>query len=139
MKNIRLDWSKVKVNAMIRARGTIKGVVAVLVSSKLGDGYGTVISGKSVEELVSHLPTSVGIYAVLPSCNPNDIVSHMLSLWDDEALSAEPYTVSADGTTFHKAIPDHLLCDMRTWAWRLFAEQNQVEVVEEWGTATATA
>jgi len=42
MKNIKLDWSKAKVDAMVRARGPIKGVVAVIVSEKLGGEYGMV-------------------------------------------------------------------------------------------------
>ena len=139
MKNIKTDWSKAKVDAMARARGPVKGIVTVLVSSKLGDDYATVMAGKDADAILSTLPPSVGIYAALPSCGPEEIASHMLSLWDDDALKVEPYTVSSDGIVFHKAIPDHLLCDIRTFAWELFAEQNMVEIVEAWGTSAATA
>ena len=138
MKNIKLDWSKVKVDAMVRARGPIKGVVAVIVSEKLGGEYGTVVVGKSAEAILATLPPSVGVYAVLPSCGPDDIKSHMMSLWNDDDLKVEPYTVVSDGIVFHKALPDHLLCDVRSFAWELFAEQHQVEIVEAWGTSLAT-
>ena len=138
MKGIQLNWSRVKVNAMVRSRGPIKGVVAVLVSSKLGDEYGTVVSGKSAEAITATIPPSVGIYAAMPSSDPDSIVEHLTSLWDDETLATEPYTVESDGVVFHKGVPDHFLTDIRTWAWRLLAEQNPVEIVEAWGVAPLT-
>ena len=133
MKNLELDWSKIKVDAMVRTRGPISGVVAVLVSSKLGNDFGTVVSDTSVDAILAKLPPSVGIYASMPSCNPGEIVNRMLSLWDDESLKNVSYTDVSDGMIFHKVDPDHLLCDMRTFAWELFAEQQQVEIIEAWG------
>ena len=139
MKNLRLDWSKAKVDAMIRARGPIKGIVAVIVSERLGDEYGTVAVGKTADAILATLPPSVGIYAALPSSDPDKIIARLLSLWNDDALRVEPYTIVSDGIKFHKVLPDHLLCDVRTFAWELFAEQHPVDIVEEWGTASATA
>ncbi len=138
MKNLHLDWSRAKIDAMARGRKPISGVVAVLVSEKLGSEYGTVTVGKSAADIATAIPPSVGIYAVMPSSDPDEVVSHMLSLWDIEQVSGEPYTVTSDGVIFHKVVPDHLLCDMRTFAWDLLAEQNHVEIVELWGTATTT-
>ena len=137
MKNLNLEWSKEKVDAMARTRGPVKGVVSVLVLSKLGSEYeyGTVTTGVSEGKIASTLPPSVGIYAVMPSSNPEDISSHILSLWDDPDLAAAPYTLESDGVVFRKGTPDHFLNDMRTWAWRLSAEQNPVEIVECWGCA----
>ena len=139
MENLNLDWTRAKLDAMAHARGAVKGVVAVIVSGRLGGEYGTVAVGSSAEDLLCTLPPSVGIYATLPSCDPGSIASRIFALWKDDALKAEPYTVVSDGVEFHKASPDHLLCDARTFAWELFAEQNPVEIVESWGTASATA
>lgn len=138
MKNIHLNWSRVKVEAMNHARNPVSGVVAVLVSETLGGEYGTLATGKSAEAIASTLPSSVGIYAVMPSSDPKEVASHVLALWDVEEVFAAPYTVESDGLEFHKADPDHLLSDMRTSAWDNLAEQYPVEIVELWGTA-ATA
>ena len=132
MQNLNLNWSRAKVSSMERSRGPISGVVVVLVSQELGCEYATVMSGKSVESILETLPKSTGVYAAMPSCNPEKIVSQMLSLWDDESLTGEPYTVISDGMAFHKVKPDNLLCDIRTSAWELFAEQNLVKIVESW-------
>ena len=136
MKNIKLDWSRTKVEAMNRARNPVSGVVAVIVSETLGGEYGTLATGKSAEAIASTLPPSVGIYAVMPSSDPEEVASHVLTLWDIEEVSAAPYTVESDGLKFHKADPDHLLSDMRISAWDNLAEQHPVEIVELWGTAT---
>ena len=139
MKSLRLDWNKTKVDAMIRARGPIKGVAAVLVSEKLGDEYATVAIGKNASSILATLPSTVGIYAEIPTSHPEEISSRMLSLWSDDSLKASPYSVESDGVVFHKVTPDHLLCDVRTFAWEMYAEQYQIEIVEAWGTAAATA
>ena len=123
--------------AMMRSRGPIAGVVAVLVSSRLGSEYGTVVGGTSADAILDTLPPSVGIYAVMPSCNPGNIVSHMLSLWDMKETSVEPYTVECDGIVMHKVLPDHLLSDIRIFAWDLFAEQHPFDIVEAWGRKTS--
>ena len=138
MKNVNTDWSKAKVEAMERGRGEACGVVAVLVSEKLGSEYGTLTTGKSAEVIASTIPPSVGIYAVMPSSDPEEVAAHVMSLWDIKEVSVEPYTVESDGVTFHKADPDHLLADMRIFAWDNLAEQYPVEIVELWGAA-ATA
>ena len=135
MKNVHLDWSRAKVDAMNRARKPVSGVVAVLVSDTLGDEYGTLATGKSAESIAATIPPSVGIYAVMPSSDPEEVASHVLSLWDMEETSAAPYTVKSDGVSFHKADPDHLLSDIRISAWDNLAEQHPVEIVELWGTA----
>ena len=139
MKNIKLDWPRAKLDAMIKARGPIKGVVAVVVSSRLGDEYATMMTGKNADLVLAELPPSAGIYAVMPSCDPNAIKKEILSLWDDDALKVAPYTVEDDGVVYHKGLPDQWLHDMRRFALHLFAEQHPVEFIEEWGTASATA
>ncbi|MBQ1428755.1 MAG: hypothetical protein IIZ06_03720 [Kiritimatiellae bacterium] len=138
MKNIHLEWSRAKFDAMKRAAKPVSGIVAVLVSENLGDGYGTLATGESAESVASNLPPSVGIYAVMPSGDPEEVASHVLSLWDIKEVASAPYTVESDGVTFHKADPDHLLSDMRGSAFDNLAEQLPVEIVEMWGTA-ATA
>ena len=132
MNNYVFGWSKVEVDAMERARGPVRGFVAVLVSMELGEEYATVTSGETIPAIIDTLPPTVGIYAAMPSSDPGSIVSHMLSLWDDKALKVEPYTVADVGVEFHKVTPESLLCNMRTFAWGLFAEQNPVEIVESW-------
>ena len=139
MKNLNLAWSKAKQEAMKQSRGPIKGVVAIVVSEKLGGEYSTLAVGENSDTILATLPPSVGIYATLPSSNPEKIVSRILSLWEDDSIKEAPYSVASDGLVFHKAIPDHLLCDMLTSAWELFAEQYQIEIVEKWGTSTPTA
>ena len=136
MKELNLEWSKTKIDAMERARGPARGFVAVLVSTELGEEFATVTSGRTIAAIVDTLPPSIGIYAAMQSCDPERIVSRMLSLWDDKSLKVEPYTVTDGGMEFHKVTPDNLLCDMRTSAWELFAEQNPVQIVESWNAAT---
>lgn len=137
MKNFErpwVAWNKAEFDAMERSRGPARGVAAVLVSSKLGNGYGTVIAGDSAASIAPSLPPSVGIYAILPSCNPQEIVSHMLSLWEVDGMEAEPFTMASDGLVFHQISLDALLMDIRDFAWKFYAEQNRVEIVELWGT-----
>ena len=138
MRNVHLEWSREKFDAMNRARKPVGGVVAVLVSDELGEEYGTLATGASSESIASTLPPSVGIYAVMPSSDPEEVASHVMSLWEIKEVSVPPYTIEREGVSFHKADPDHLLADMRNSAWENLAEQNPVEIVELWGTA-ATA
>lgn len=139
MENLNIDWPKTRLDAMKRTRGQIKGVVAVVVSSRLGDEYATIMTGNNADQILAALPPSAGIYAVMPSCDPAAIKNEILSLWDDDALKVAPYTMEDEGVVFHKGIPDQWLHDMRRFALHLFAEQHPVEFIEKWGTASATA
>lgn len=139
MKNVVTAWSKEKAEAMECARGPIAGIVAILVSERLGDGYSAVAGGKSVDALLDLLPPSIGVYATMPSCSPEKIVAAMEFPWNDEHLSSSPYTVESEGIIFRRATPDNRLCDIRTTAWELFAEQEKLGLVEEWGRGLASA
>ena len=139
MKNVETKWSVEEVKQLTMTRGPTVGIVAVLVSEKLGSDYSAYVScggstpSDALEKLIGELPPTIGVYAILPSSNPEDVVEQMNFPWIDEMLGAKPYTVKCDGIDFHKATPDHGLCDMRTSAWERLAEQNLVSIVERWG------
>ena len=139
MKNVETKWSGEDVKRMTMTRGPVIGIVAVLVSEKLGSDYSAYVSrdgstpSDAIEKLVGELPPTIGVYAILPSSNPEDVAGQMNFPWIDEMLGSEPYTVKCDGVEFHKATPDRGLCDMRTSAWERLAEQNMVVIVERWG------
>ena len=119
-----------------KTRGTANGLVAVIASRKLGDGYATVMFDTSVDSLAAELPATCVIYAAIPSSDPDKVASKILPLWNDVDLRIAPYTMTSDGVVFHKATPDHLLCDIRTTTWELFAEQYRVEIVMRDGEKT---
>ena len=139
MKNLQLKWNPEKMRLMEEARGGVKGVVAVLASTKLGGGHSAIVSDASLDELLDRLPPSVFVYAVMPSCDPAKVAQTVNGMWwSDAEFSAPPYTVESDGVKFHNIVPDTTLHDVRAEAFNLFAEQHRVEIVAAFGRAAAT-
>ena len=139
MKNLQLKWNPEKMRLMEETRGGVKGVVAVLASTKLGGGHSAIVSGASLDELLGRLPPSVCVYAVMPSCNPEKVAQTVNEMWwCDAEFSAPPYTVESDGIKFHNIVPGTTLHDVRVEAFNLFAEQCRVEIVAAFGRAAAT-
>lgn len=141
--NVRTDWTPEKVNTMIAARGACKGHIAILVSSEIGDGeletgeFCAVIAvpetdrRDAIANLKAKLHPHIGIYAIMPSCNPNAITSKA----DETTMISKPIFPPrvSHGMTFHYWFPDNALGDVRRWAWDLLAEQFPVTILDEWG------
>lgn len=139
MKNVHTHWTADKINAIRRSRGPAIGCVCVLVSESLGDDYSAVVSAcqskgdSPIDSLLQKLPSSIGIYAAFKSSNPDEIVASVNSPWNDETLATSPFSKTVSGIVFRKTTPDISLCDALTNAWDMFAERNDVEIVERWG------
>lgn len=139
MKNIETKWTKEEVEAMRMRRGPVRGVAAVLVSEKLGSEYSSVVPSCSdktddaVENIVAGIPPTIGVYAALPTSDPEWLAGQSNYPWNDEVLCVAPYTVVEDGIVFHKTTPDNALGTLRCYAWDKMAEENHIHIVERWG------
>ena len=141
--NVSSKWTPEKINAMIAARGACKGHIAILASCEVGDeemdagSFSAVISvpetnlHDAISNLKARLHPHIGIYAILPSCEPETIMRAMKEV---QAFSIDAFPPrSSHGIEFREGLLDGVLADIRQKAWDLLAEQWQVTILDAWG------